>query len=138
MHRFGGWGHLINDDGSGYTIACKAIRFIAYSFDTNAEETMLKREIFSKLGIAQQSSAALVPVVEECAKKGDPQAQEILRWAGERLAMLAVGLCQQYNEKQPLYSCVWKHPKKDSIRPTCLLRFFEPRNRHLYAYNRKF
>ena len=115
LHRFGGWGHLINDDGSGYTIACKAIRFIAYSFDTNAEETMLKREIFSQLGIAQMRElvdftyrsskgeiAALVPVVEECAKKGDPQAQEILRWAGERLAMLAVGLCQQYNEKQPL------------------------------------
>ena len=115
LRRFGGWGHLINDDGSGYTIALKAIRFIAYSFDTNQSETALKRAVFEKLGITKlrelidftyRSSkgeiAALVPVIEDCANKGDPQAQEILRWAGERLAQLAIGLCRQYAVKAPL------------------------------------
>lgn len=115
LHRFGGWGHLINDDGSGYTIALKAIRFIAYSFDTNASETMLKKAVFAKLQITElrelidftyRSSkgeiAALVPAIEDCADKGDLQAQEILRWAGERLSMLAVGLCRQYEVSKPL------------------------------------
>ena len=52
----------------------------------------LKRAVFEKLGITKlrelidftyRSSkgeiAALVPVIEDCANKGDPQAQEILR-----------------------------------------------------------
>lgn len=115
LHRFGGWGHLINDDGSGYTIALKAIRFIAYSFDTNQSETALKKAVFSHLHItalrelidftyrsSKGEIAALVPVIADCADKGDPQAQEILRWAGERLSHLACGLCRQYAVKHPL------------------------------------
>lgn len=114
LKRFGGWGHLINDDGSGYTIATKAIRFIAYSFDVNESETALKKAVFEKLGITELRSliqfvyasskgdiAALVPVIEKCANEGDPQANEILNWAGERLSRLAIGLCKQYNVTAP-------------------------------------
>lgn len=114
LKRFGGWGHLINDDGSGYTIATKAIRFIAYSFDVNESETPLKKAVFEQLGITELRSliqfvyasskgdiAALVPVIERCANEGDPQATGILRWAGERLSRLAIGLCKQYGVKEP-------------------------------------
>lgn len=105
LHRFGGWGHLINDDGSGYSVVMKAIRFITYSFDTQKPETPLKQAIFQKLGIAELRQlidftyhstkgeiASLVPVIEQVADASDPQANEILEWAGERLAWLAVNL----------------------------------------------
>ncbi len=114
LRRFGGWGHLINDDGSGYTIAAKAIRFIAYGFDTNHSETLLKQKVFAHLGIQElrelidftyRSSkgelAALTPIVEQAAEEGDPQAGEILDWAGERIAYLAIGLCRQYGVENP-------------------------------------
>ena len=114
LHRFGGWGHLINDDGSGYSIAMRAVRYVAYSFDTEKPETPLKRAIFRQLEITElrqlidwvyRSSkgeiAALVPVVEQVAMNGDPQAREILTWAGERLAWLAIPLCRQNGIENP-------------------------------------
>jgi len=114
LHRFGGWGHLINDDGSGYSIAVRAVRYIAYSFDTGREDTPLKRAVFSHLGIGELREliafiygsdkggvASLVPVVERAASEGDPQAREILTWAGERLAWLAIPLCRQNGLSDP-------------------------------------
>lgn len=114
IKRFGGWGHLINDDGSGYTIVVKAIRYITYSFDTNNSETSLKKAFFEHLGISELKElidftykatkgeiAALVPVVVQTAQSGDLQAYSILKWAGERLAYLAIGLCRQYNVLSP-------------------------------------
>ncbi len=114
VKRFGGWGHLINDDGSGYSIVIKCIRYIAYSFDTNQSETKLKKAFFEALNINElrqlidftyKSSkgeiAALVPVVVKVAQEGDMQAQSILNWAGERLAYIVIGLCHQYNVLKP-------------------------------------
>lgn len=114
VYRFGGWGHLINDDGSGYSIVIKAIRYIAYSFDVNNNDTPLKRAIFEKLKISELKEliqfvydsskgeiAALVPVIEQVANDGDMQAQSILSWAGERLAYLVIGLCRTYNIIKP-------------------------------------
>lgn len=114
LRRFGGWGHLINDDGSGYSIAIRAIRYIAYSFDTGSGDTPLRRAVFSRLGLtelrelidfvyasAKGEIAALVPVVVETAEAGDPQAREILTWAGERLAWLAIPLCRQNGLQKP-------------------------------------
>lgn len=114
VYRFGGWGHLINDDGSGYSIVMKAIRYIAYSFDTNNSDTALKRAIFAKLNISELREliqftyasskgeiASLVPVIEQVANEGDMQAQSIFSWAGERLAYLVIGLCRTYNVIKP-------------------------------------
>lgn len=111
LRRCGGWGHLINDDGSGYTIAVRAIRKIADAFDTGPghEDTPLKRAVFEHLGITELRQlidftyrstkgeiAALVPIVEAVANGGDPEAVEILEWAGMCLANVAVRLCTQY------------------------------------------
>lgn len=112
LHRFGGWGHLINDDGSGYSIASKAIRYICYGFDTNLSETPLKQAIFDYLKITKLQDliqfvyksdkatiASLARVVEEVALTGDLQAKKILEWAGERLAYIAISLYKTYSLK---------------------------------------
>lgn len=114
LHRFGGWGHLINDDGSGYSIALKAIRKITYSFDTRNPETPLKKAVFSELKIDSLRElidftyrsdkgeiAALTPVVSKLAEEGDEEAKEILEWAGESLSVLCTGLCSQYDIGRP-------------------------------------
>lgn len=114
LHRFGGWGHLVNDDGSGYSIAIRAIRYISYALDAGLGNTPLKEAVFARLGITEQREmidyvyrstkgeiASLVPVVEQLAMEGDPQAREILTWAGERLAWLAIPLCRQNGLHNP-------------------------------------
>lgn len=114
LHRFGGWGHLINDDGSGYSIVLKAIRKITYSFDTRNPETALKKAIFAELNITSLRElidftyrsdkgqiASLVPVIVKLAEEGDEEAVEILEWAGRSLSALCTGLCTLYGVENP-------------------------------------
>lgn len=144
MHRFGGWGHLINDDGSGYSIAMKAIRYITYSFDTCRSETPLKSAIFEHLGITElrelidftykakkRDLAALVPIIVDVATAGDEQAKSILRWAGERLAFLAIGLCHQYNVVKPKVAVSGSIIKKIDFLRRC---FYHTLNGELAGY----
>lgn len=114
LHRFGGWGHLINDDGSGYSIALRAIRKITYSFDTRNPETPLKKAIFAELNISSLRElidftyrsdkgqiASLVPTIVKTAEEGDEEAAEIFEWAGRSLSTLCTGLCTYYGVENP-------------------------------------
>ncbi len=115
ISRVGGWGHLINDDGSGYSIGAKAIRCITDNYDTDNIGTALEKGIFAHLGITslrelisyvyshQKSDiASLLPVVELLAENGDDQAAEILIWAGEQLAQLVYRICTRHQISEPL------------------------------------
>lgn len=115
VSRVGGWGHLINDDGSGYSIGAKAIRRITDNYDTDQTGTSLETGIFTHLGITslrelisfvyshQKSDiAALLPVVERLAENGDEQAADILIWAGEQLATLVFRICARHHITEPL------------------------------------
>jgi N-acetylglucosamine kinase-like BadF-type ATPase len=144
VKRFGGWGHLINDDGSGYSIVMKAIRYICYSFDTNNSETLLKKCVFEQLGITElrelvnfvyQSEkgkvAALMPAITKAADMGDFQAQSILCWAGERLAYLAIGLAKQYHVRKLKIAVSGSVIRKiDAVRQS----FFDTLNSELSGY----
>ena len=114
LHRFGGWGHLINDDGSGYSIAMKAVRYLTFSYDTGNFETPLKKAVFDQLGLKdiwelvdfiysnkKGAVASIVPAIERLADAGDEQACSILSWAGEKLAYLVVNLCRQNDLRDP-------------------------------------
>ncbi len=115
ISRVGGWGHLINDDGGGYSIGARAIRCITDNNDNDMPSTPLEVGIFSHLGIKElkelisfvyshQKSdiAALVPVVERLAESGDKQSVDILVWAGEQLAALVFQICRRHNVSAPL------------------------------------
>ena len=108
LRRFGGWGHLINDDGSGYSIAMRAVRYLTFSYDTEHFETPLKKAIFDQLNLKdiwelidfiystkKGEVASIVPTIEQLANEGDEQARSILSWAGEKLAYLVINLCRQ-------------------------------------------
>ncbi len=113
--RVGGWGHLINDDGSGYSIGQQAIRRIMDNNDDDRPGTALEQGIFAHLDIenlrqltqfvySHQKSdiAALLPVVERLAENGDEQAAKILIWAGEQLANLVFKVCRRHGVQEPL------------------------------------
>ena len=117
ISRVGGWGHLINDDGSGYSIGQQAIRRIMDNNDCDRPGTPLELGIFAHLNInnlrdltqfvySHQKSdiAALLPVVERLAENGDEQAADILIWAGEQLAGLVFKITRRYGITEPLIS----------------------------------
>lgn len=99
MQRFGGWGHLLGDRGSGYDIGARALKAIAYEADLKGEFPALGREILRSLqlnssedlidwaGNADKTGiAGLAVCVFKMAEKKDRVAQKILSDAAGILA----------------------------------------------------
>lgn len=101
--RAGGWGYLLGDEGSGYSIGLRALQAVVRAHDGRASQTMLGEVILAEwglnapealvrkvyAGLPRADIARLAEIVEECAKAGDQKAGEILDWAGEELAATA-------------------------------------------------
>ena len=88
--RIGGYGRLLGDEGSGYSIAAKGIRCALQSYDDRKEKTLLKERIFSTMGCSNSDDVIrmiykekydipiLTKTVLECAELGDVEAKNIL------------------------------------------------------------
>lgn len=112
--RYGGWGHLIDDAGSGYSIAMNAIRHITSLNDKELPRDILANEIYSRLDIDVQKQlidfvytstksdiAQLVPVIVMKAYQEDQVSIDLLIKAGQDLANLAIQLTRQNNLVNP-------------------------------------
>ena len=103
-HRAGGWGHIIDDGGSGYRIGMDAIKAVFMALDHRSEETILTNmvaEFFNQSNPAQVLShvygplfhkskiAKLALLVEDAATKGDRVAIDIETRAANDLITLA-------------------------------------------------
>lgn len=108
--RVGGWGHLIGDEGAGYSIGRKALAAMAASFDGYGPKSLLETTITKHLGLAQvpeiidwlyqtkrtnKEVAALVPVITETALMGDFSSKLILVEAGKALGLLTRALLRK-------------------------------------------
>lgn len=107
-YRAGGWGHLLSDKGSGYSIVIDAFTRITRAFDERHSDTPLVHAVFDALNITELRSlidftykstkgeiAALMPLIEQLANEGDTVCQSILNDAADALADLAILLCRQ-------------------------------------------
>jgi N-acetylglucosamine kinase-like BadF-type ATPase len=91
MHRAGGWGRIIGDEGSGYSIGREALRAVAYAIDGTGPKTLLVRLLAKNFGLDSQESiinavyknnldiAGIAPAVIEAAAQSDAAADRILR-----------------------------------------------------------
>lgn len=121
----GGWGANVGDDGSGYDIGLQAIRRTLRALDgTQGLSAMIRhlsgwetplpkaadaaafrdrrdavRERMAPLD--RSNIAKLTKTVAEYAEKGDENALEILRYAGEKLAELVVCTAKKLQEPAP-------------------------------------
>lgn len=92
--RSGGWGPLIDDEGSGYWLGLQAIRAAVLAYDGRGPESLLLemiREAFRlrdindlmnrlyAVGISRTEIAALAPRVFEAANQGDGVALALIR-----------------------------------------------------------
>ncbi|MBO4808917.1 MAG: hypothetical protein J5537_07725 [Lachnospiraceae bacterium] len=101
--RVGGYGHIIDDEGSAYYIGRLILRAVIRAFDGRDKKTVLSELVFEKLGIStipelitwiystdrsKGDIAALAILIEEAYERGDEVAGEIEEKAAEELAKL--------------------------------------------------
>ncbi len=99
--RADGWGYLLGDDGSGYTIGRAALRAVARAADGRGPQTALTETILEHWSLAQPQDlighvyksaqrtdiAALAALVQAVTLQGDAVADAILQDAGRELAI---------------------------------------------------
>jgi N-acetylglucosamine kinase-like BadF-type ATPase len=97
VHRSGGWGRVIGDEGSGYAIGRALFRAVAAAWDDRSPKTILPKMLQTSFGLGTQEAiitaiyrenfdvASVAPVVTEAAKRGDRVAREILSSAARDL-----------------------------------------------------
>jgi N-acetylglucosamine kinase len=111
MQKAGGWGHIIDDGGSGYDIGRMALRAAFMAYDGRAPETTLlealKRhfgctrpediipKVYGGSGLSRPQIAALSRIVSKQAVGGDEVAISILHTAGELLSQLVIAVAKK-------------------------------------------
>lgn len=101
--RCGGWGHLLDDEGSGYAVGRDILRAVLYAVDGRGPQTMLTGLLADKLGSAQPADiirfvyapgrnkreiAALAELLGPALAESDAAAQRIAISAADALATL--------------------------------------------------
>lgn len=108
--RAGGWGWLLGDEGSGYTIGRTALIAVLAAYDGRKPPTGLRAAILDAWKLQSPAEivgrvynnpdqrrqiAALAGIVIEQARQGDAAAQAIMDEAAHDLAMLALAVAAQ-------------------------------------------
>ena len=104
--RVGGWGDLLGDEGSAYWTGLQALNALTRALDGRSPRTPLHERLLSVLAgmdpppedavlawlvslqHPRSQIAALSQRLDEWAEAGDPEAAELLRRAGQELALL--------------------------------------------------
>lgn len=101
--RVGGWGHLFDDEGSGYNIAINALNYIFKAYDGRGRKTFIRDLFLQQLEIKDEADllekvyvnkmtrsqiADLAKLVFVAANRGDYIARKIINEAAASLAEL--------------------------------------------------
>jgi len=103
--RAGGWGHILDDAGSGYDVGRAALGAVLREHDGRGGATALTHRVLSALhlagpeqivgaarGMTPAQMAGLAPLVMDAAELGDTMAAAIVREAGRHLAEMAAAV----------------------------------------------
>ncbi|MDR7521589.1 MAG: BadF/BadG/BcrA/BcrD ATPase family protein [Armatimonadota bacterium] len=106
--RAGGWGPLLDDEGSGYAIGRAVLRAAMRAFDGRSETTALAESVRQHFGLGSLAGlkmavrglgidevAAIAPLAVDAAQSGDAVANRILQRAGRHLAAMVAAVAAQ-------------------------------------------
>jgi glucosamine kinase len=115
LHRLGGYGWQMGDEGSGYAIGRAALGAVSRARDGRSPATALEARMLDAARCADFDAlvrwaaaatpgeiASLAPQVLEVAAAGDPVAQGIADYAARELSLLALLLAERVGETQPM------------------------------------
>lgn len=114
-HRSGGFGHLIDDEGSGYSIGRDLLAAVVRSHDGRAPATAISGLVYERLGMEsvqqivgyvydrnrhKKDIAALAPILSEACALGDETALRIADRCAESLCELAATVAEKLSLQQ--------------------------------------
>ncbi|MGH7630776.1 MAG: N-acetylglucosamine kinase, partial [Gemmatimonadales bacterium] len=114
LHRLGGYGWQMGDEGSGYAIGRAALGAVSRARDGRSPATALEARVLDATRCADFDAlvrwaaaaspaevAFLAPHVLEVAAAGDPVAQGIADYAARELSLLALLLAERLSDAGP-------------------------------------
>jgi N-acetylglucosamine kinase len=111
IHRVGGFGRLIGDEGSGNTLGRRGLNQVAKEFDGRGDKTLLTEFLIRDFGISDSSqlitevyrnnfdTASFAPKVIEAAQNGDKVANRILEEESNELLLHVKGIFNMIGEE---------------------------------------
>ncbi len=113
--RVGGWGYLLGDEGSGFSLALQALRLALQTADGRAQAPSLLQAALEFWGLGEpegllgvvygggkpQALASFAPVVLKLAEAGDPAARPLVFQAGRELARQVGAVIRQLGLHRP-------------------------------------
>ena len=114
--RVGGWGHLIDDGGSGYALGRDALSAAVQTGDGRMQAHALREAVLRRMGGQEtqdilnyvyysgkdkSAMAALAGCVLECAAQGDEASRKILMRGARELTQMVCALAQQLGMERP-------------------------------------
>lgn len=104
----GGAGHWSGEAAGGFDILARAMRAVVYEWTKRGPATTLSQAFLRHTGAKDLDDLiegayvgrydfepAMILLVFEIARQGDPQAVEVMRWAGGELGGMAIGVVNQ-------------------------------------------
>jgi N-acetylglucosamine kinase-like BadF-type ATPase len=114
-----GGGYWSGEYAGGYDIVARAMRAVTFEWLKRGPATALTQVFLKHTGakdlddlvegvylLRYQFDPALVLLVFETARQGDPQALEVMRWAGYELAQIAIGVINQLDLQKESFDVV--------------------------------
>lgn len=119
LHRSGGYGWQMGDEGSGYAIGRAALSALSRAADGRGPRTNLTPQLMAAIRVSDfeglitwattatpSEVSSLAPTVLQVATEGDIVAQGIADYAARELSQLALSLLQHFPENQPIQVAV--------------------------------
>ena len=119
--RAGGWGPVLGDGGSGYSIGLEGLRAVLQAKDGSGSQTLLTAILQQVLGLVtwdeivsqvyggeldRETIASLAPHIFLTAEQGDQVSQRIVEKAGRELGRLVWALAETLEMLTPPVSCL--------------------------------
>jgi len=110
IHRAGGWGRTLGDEGSGYAIGREGLRAVCREYDQRSDAGIMSKMIAKRLKLRTPSDiitavhksdfeiASVAPIVFAAADKGDSAALRIVQQAANELSELLRTLLTRYDQ----------------------------------------
>ncbi|MBQ8762803.1 MAG: hypothetical protein IJZ07_01715 [Clostridia bacterium] len=109
----GGWGYILGDEGSGYSIGLNGIKAAIRAAENCAPETTLLEEcldyfsinniydlidLYYEKKVSRKKTAAFARLVSKCCENGDTVCKNIIKNEAEQLSQTALGLLKNKNK----------------------------------------